>query len=198
MAMSKSIHIPIDHREFPVPYVETERIRNLELEFERIWSENGLQKNQTQPIQPSAPSLSTINTVETRTSRNLITTADDLLTIQPSETPLQLGLRNQAYASRPTSWVSKFHPIIHENSFFVKESEKKSLPSKPSNFESGNNEDNLFCTPEEYTLKGCCICLLSRCFMIFAHFVMFLSFLANTMKSCTCTDCTKKEQITAL
>ena len=196
--MSKSIHIPIDHREFPVPYIETERIRNLELEFERIWSENGLQKNQKQTIQPSAPSLSTINTVETRTSRNLITTGDVLLTIEPSETPLQLGLRKQAYATRPMCWVSKFHPIIHENSSFVKESEKKSLPSKPSNFESGNNEDNLFCTPEEYTLKGCCICLLSRCFMIFAHFVMFLSFLANTIKSCTCTDCTKKEQITAL
>ena len=104
--MSKSIHIPIDHREFPPPDVELERIRNFELESERIWNENGLQKNQTQPIQPSAPSLSTVNTM------------DVLLTIEPSETPLQLGLRNQAYASRPTSWVSKFHPIIHKDSFF--------------------------------------------------------------------------------
>ena len=55
--MSKSIHIPIDHREFPPPYVESERIRNLEIEFERIWSEN---KNQ--PVEPSAPTLSILCT----------------------------------------------------------------------------------------------------------------------------------------
>ena len=179
MALSRSIHIPIDHREFPPTYAESERIRKLEQEFERIWSENGKvgtpaersesriskwpSKNQKQPIQPSAPTFSTINTMETRTS-NLITAADVLLTIEPSETSFP-------------------HPIIH------KESEKKSMPSK---LELGNNEDNLFCTPEEYTLKGCCIFLLSRCFMIFAHFVMFLSFLPSMMKSCTCTDCTKR------
>ena len=133
LAMSKPIHIPIGHREFPPSYVQSERIRKLELEFqakiERIWSENDLQINQKQPIQPSAPRLSTFNTIE--------------------------------------------------------------YDFNSSNIESGNNEDNLFCAPEEYTLKGCCICLLSRCSMI-AHFVMFLSFLSNTIKSCTCPDCTKR------
>lgn len=148
--MSKSIHIPIDHREFPPPYVESERVRNLEIEFERIWSEN---KNQ--PVEPSAPTLS------------ILCTEDVLLTVD--------SRKNQPEPLHITK----------------KETEKEiSSSTKPSNSrnESKNEENNLFCTPKECTLKGCCICLFSRCFMILAHLILYISLFPQSFKNCFRTE----------
>ena len=149
--MSKSIHIPIDHREFPPPYVESERIKNLELEFERIWSQN-----QNQPVAPSAPTLS------------ILETNDVILTIDPSKKPL-----------KPVQIIKK------------EPEQETSFPTKPSNYQSENKENNLFCTPEECTLKGCCICLFSRCFMVLAHVILYISLLPQSLKHCFCAESTE-------
>ena len=144
---SKTIQIPINHREFPPSYEESQRIKKLEDVFDSTW-ELGESPPETQnsPIAPSAPSASILTNADESTRNN--------------ENPVDVEV------------------IIVETEFPV------NGQPMPITVIQEENEDNLFCTPDDYTMKGWCMCFCSRCFMIFAHLCLFISLLPQKLKNC--------------
>ena len=144
---SKTIQIPINHREFPPSYEESQRIKKLEDEFDSIWEQGEIPpETRNSPIAPSAPSASILTHMD-ESGRDNENSVDDTVNIEVTEFPVN---------GQPMPI-----PVIQEK-----------------------NENNLFCTPDDYTMRGWCICLFSRCFMIFAHLCLLISLLPQKLKKC--------------
>ena len=179
---SRTIQIPINHREFPPSYEESQRMNRLEDEFDRIWEQGeSSPETQSSPIAPSAPSAS------------IFSTGDEIFTVYSTgcferidENPasnLTRGDENFTVYSTGHFGNNNVNPVdvevhIEETEFAVNGTQQ------PTTNIPQENENNLFCTPDDYTMKGWCICLFSRCFMIFAHLCLFISLLQQNLKSC--------------
>ena len=179
---TKTIQIPIDHREFPPSYEESQRIRRLEDEFDGIWEQSeSPPETQNTPIAPSAPSAS------------IFFTGDEIYTLYSpgcferiDENPasnLSIGNENFTVYSTGCFENNDENPVDVEVNIEETEFAVNGTP-QPMTDIPDENENNLFCTPDDYTMKGWCICLFSRCCMIFAHLCLLISLLPQKLKSC--------------
>ena len=187
---SRTIQIPINHREFPPSYEESQRMKRLEDEFDGIWEQGeSPPETQSNPIAPSAPSASIFSTgdeIFTIYSTGCFERIDDSKHPVNDENPasnLSIGNENFTVYSTGCFENNDENPVDVEVNIEETEFAVNGTPQPTTNIPQ-ENENNLFCTPDDYTMKGWCICLFSRCFMLFAHLCLFISLLPQKLKSC--------------
>ena len=157
---AKTIQMPMDYREFPPPsYEESQKMKKLEDDFEKICEQDqSPPKTQRSPLATSAPSAT------------IYSSGNQIFTIYSTGC---FGRIDKNRASDLSMSDENFTVCFDENPVNVEvnieDSESPVVKDQPKPLTVRPKDEALFCTPDDCTIKGWCICFFSRCFFIFAY-----------------------------